>query len=143
MSRKTVLVANDTPSLRAAMRIALEHAGFQVIEAENGRATLLAVQRHFPDLVLLDLHMPDLDGWQTAQALWRDYRTASIPVIATTAADEVDGAELERPGFCSCLLTPFTVGRFLDEVRRCLGVGDPPGRNGSHARCGQIPRRAA
>lgn len=143
MYPKTLLVVDDSPSLRAAMRIALEHAEFRVIEAESGRTALQAVQQHLPDLVLLDLHMPGLDGWQTAQALRRDFRTASIPVIATTAVDGLEEAELQRAGFWSRLSMPFTVGRLLDEVRRCLALGDPPGMQGSPPHRERIPPRAA
>lgn len=119
MPTNTILVVDDLFSIRAAMRIALEHAGFTVLEAENGRIALEVAQKSRPDLVLLDLMMPVLDGWQTARALRQDHRTRSIPVIAMTAM-EVEPADLSSAGFSAHLHKPVTLSRLVLEIRRCL-----------------------
>lgn len=126
MSPKTVLVVDDAATIRAAMRIALEHSGFRVMEAEDGRAAVDTAQRLLPDVVLLDLVMPRLDGWQTARALRRDFRSGGIPLIAISALEGIDAAELETAGFCAHLRKPFTLRQLLDEISRCLVGDDSP-----------------
>ena len=125
MPTNTILVVDDLSSIRAAMRIALEHAGFTVLEAENGQIALEVARQIAPDLVLLDLRMPVLDGWQTVRALRQDRRTESIPVIAMTAM-EVEPAELSSAGFRAHLHKPVTLARLVLEIRRCLAVIDRP-----------------
>lgn len=134
MLPETILIVDDAPSIRAALRTALEHAGLRVVEAEDGRRALEQARQHLPDAVLLDLRMPVLDGWQTARVLRADVRTASIPVIAITGLDEVQADELERAGFCAHLRKPFTLPQVVTAIRaavaRCGPASDhrPPDR---------------
>lgn len=120
MHPTTVLVVEDSATLRAALRLALEHVGFHVVEAENGRLALDAARRHLPDVVLLDLTTPVLDGWQSIRALRRDFRTEGIPVIAMTAREEIE-AEVAEAGFDVHFRMPFTLTQLVGGIRRCLG----------------------
>ena len=143
MPTNTILVVDDLFSIRAAMRIALEHSGFTVLEAENGRIALEVAQKSRPDLVLLDLMMPVLDGWQTARALRQDDRTDSIPLIAMTAM-ELERAELSSAGFSAHLQKPFTLARLVMEIRRCLASdGRPPVPRRCSGRTSERAPRAA
>lgn len=84
-----VLVVDDEPDVRSLVRLLLERAGYEVVEAVDGRAALRHIFSEVPDLVLLDVTMPDIDGWQTLQRI-RD--VTEVPVIMLTAAS----TELEK-----------------------------------------------
>src|SRR5215813_8383793 len=85
----SVLVIDDDADIRGLVGALLERAGHRVVEAEDGRAGLKALYGHVPDLVILDVTMPELDGWATLERI-RDL--TDVPVLMLTAHD----AELER-----------------------------------------------
>src|ERR1700712_1453220 len=84
-----VLVVDDEPDVRSLVRVLLDRAGYEPLEARDGREALKQIFLRVPDLVLLDVTMPDLDGWQTLQRI-RD--VTDVPVIMLTAAS----TELEK-----------------------------------------------
>ncbi|MDQ8044022.1 MAG: response regulator transcription factor [Solirubrobacteraceae bacterium] len=88
-TQHNVLVVDDEPDVRSLVRLLLERAGYHVHEAVDGRAALRHIFSDVPDLVLLDVTMPDIDGWQTLQRI-RD--VTDVPVIMLTAAS----TELEK-----------------------------------------------
>lgn len=88
-TQHNVLVVDDEPDVRSLVRLLLERAGYDVSEAVDGRAALRHIFSEVPDLVLLDVTMPDIDGWQTLQRI-RD--VTDVPVIMLTAAS----TELEK-----------------------------------------------
>ena len=85
-----VLVVDDDMVVRIMVRETLEEAGFLVEEAEDGDQALSAVERLRPELVLLDIMMPGLDGYEVCKKLKADERTKDIPVIFLSAKDEED-----------------------------------------------------
>ncbi len=85
-----VLVADDDADSRAIVRQYLEFQGRQVLEAADGRACVIAAHVHRPDVIVLDLIMPTLDGWDAAAALRADPATRSIPILALTATSQPD-----------------------------------------------------
>ncbi len=85
-----VLVADDDADSRAIVRQYLEFQGREVLEAADGRACVIAAHMHRPDVIVLDLIMPALDGWDTAAALRADAATRSIPILALTATSQPD-----------------------------------------------------
>ena len=89
-----VLLVEDQLELRTLYARQLELSGFDVIEAGNGADALLHTAAHAPDVVLMDLSLPVLDGWEATRRLKNDARTAHIPVVALTAHDE--SGELQR-----------------------------------------------
>lgn len=84
MSKK-VLIAEDSDDSRHFMKILLELSGYQVIEALNGQEAVDAVMREAPDLVLMDMSMPVMDGIAATRAIRKDEHWASLPIIAVTA----------------------------------------------------------
>ncbi len=87
-----ILVADDEPDMRALLSDLLEEAGHEVTEAENGQVAVQQLQRELPDLVMLDVLMPMMNGIQVLQRLRDDPATQSLPVILLTAfslSDEV------------------------------------------------------
>ncbi|HYJ80134.1 MAG TPA: response regulator [Longimicrobiaceae bacterium] len=123
---KTVLLADDHDDNRTALLMVLERAGYRTIGAENGRLAVELARRHLPDLVVMDLAMPVMDGREATRQLKADARTRHIPVIMLTAmALSVDRDRLESDGFDGLLIKPCLPPSFLAEVRRRIGA---PGR---------------
>jgi two-component system KDP operon response regulator KdpE len=124
----TVLVVDDEPQIRRALRTNLAVRGFQVVEAGDGQAALAAVADHHPDVVLLDLGLPGLDGIEVLHGLrgWTD-----VPVIVLTVRDrEADKVEALDAGADDYVTKPFGMNELLArlraQVRRsAVAHGDP------------------
>src|SRR5690349_9321490 len=86
----TVAIVEDDECTREVFRTILEHVGHQVVEAADGRQAIIMVRERMPDLILLDLGLPGLDGRSVAAELKADPRTARLPIIVVTAAAEED-----------------------------------------------------
>jgi|SRR5579863_1053945 len=118
-----ILIADDRPSSRELLRVILERAGYDVLEAEDGEAALQQIHLREPDLVLLDLQMPKLDGLAVLQAVRSDPRFGQLPIIALTAsAMRGDRERILEAGFTGYLAKPAgpellrdTVAKLLDE----------------------------
>src|SRR5262245_46457321 len=93
-SRPLILIVEDQAELRFLYAEQLALSGFDVIEAGNGADAIAHTASHSPDVVLMDLSLPVVDGWEATRRLKSDARTAHIPVVALTAHD--DSAELQR-----------------------------------------------
>ncbi len=85
-----ILLIDDDCSLVEAMQAWLQEAGYQVTTAHDGRTGLTMARRRLPELIVLDVKMPGLDGWQTLEALREHQTTAQIPVVLLTACDDPD-----------------------------------------------------
>jgi two-component system cell cycle response regulator DivK len=117
---KTILVVEDHPEERAIFSTYLRFVGGRLLTAPHGREGLRMAREHRPDLILLDLSMPVMDGWETIRRLREDAATSWIPVIAITA-HHLEWERLEEAGFCGYLEKPIAPYRVLEEVERCLG----------------------
>ncbi|HUZ81519.1 MAG TPA: response regulator [Gaiellaceae bacterium] len=84
-----VLVIDDEPPIRLLCRVNLEAEGMQVFEASDGPSGLEKARAEIPDVILLDVMMPGLDGWRVAEELLDDQRTESIPIVFLTARAEL------------------------------------------------------
>lgn len=116
---KRVLVADDKESSRELVRTVLEHAGCVVEEAADGREALAKIMADSPNLVVLDLHMPGLDGFEVMETLRQDGRFASLPVVALTAsAMQGDRERALAAGFVDYMTKPISLnvlrGRLLE-----------------------------
>jgi CheY-like chemotaxis protein len=85
---RRVLVVDDDPDILDALSEILEVEGYEVQRARNGREALQRLERGLPDLVLLDLMMPVMDGWELIKALSQDDRLATLPVVVISALDQ-------------------------------------------------------
>jgi len=83
---QTILVVDDHEDSRLIMRLWLGYQGRRVLEAADGHECLSIARRERPDVIVLDLVLPRMNGWEAAQALRRDPATAAIPIVALTAA---------------------------------------------------------
>jgi DNA-binding response OmpR family regulator len=113
-----VLVVEDEPDVRLAVRVLLQNAGFDVLEAVNGREALRLLFDGRPDLVLLDVTMPELDGWQTLDRL-RDM--GDVPILMLTARDaESDRVRGLNAGADDYLVKPFGGQELIARVNALL-----------------------
>jgi DNA-binding response OmpR family regulator len=120
---KQILVVDDDPGIRKLTRIVLERNGFTVLTAEGGTAVLDILAGETVDLILLDIMMPQLDGWATLKQLKAKPETASIPVIIVTAkAETVDQfLGMEVYGVADYITKPFLPGELMERVATILG----------------------
>jgi DNA-binding response OmpR family regulator len=125
-----VLVADDEPPIRLLCQVNLSIAGMDVLQATDGEEALELARTGRPDIVLLDLMMPRVDGWTVAQELRSDERTKEIPIVFLTArATANDRRRAEELGALGYVLKPFDpVGLaplVTDVVDRCArGEGE-------------------
>jgi two-component system alkaline phosphatase synthesis response regulator PhoP len=139
---RRVLVVDDERAIRMLCRVNLSASGMDVLEAENGTTALELARRERPDLVLLDVMMPDVDGWTVARELADDERTSEIPIVFLTAraesADKRMGQQLGGVGYIVKPFDPVGIGDFvecvIERVERgereqlTRGISSTPGR---------------
>jgi DNA-binding response OmpR family regulator len=126
VSPKTVLVVDDDRPMRALSRVSLEEAGFRVLEAAGGEEALELVRDERPDLILLDIMMPGISGWEVTSALLADRSTDQIPIIFISARRELaDRVRAFGLGAQDYVTKPFdptalatTVAKTLAEIDR-------------------------
>jgi DNA-binding response OmpR family regulator len=117
----TVLVIDDEAPIRLLCRVNLEAEGMHVLEAADGPSGLEAARTDVPDVILLDVMMPGLDGWQVAEELLDDERTRGIPIIFLTARAELrDRARGIDVGGIDYVTKPFNPIELASLVRDLL-----------------------
>jgi CheY-like chemotaxis protein len=121
-SSKTVLLVEDNEDNRTVYRTILEHYGYNVVEARNGEDGIRSAREDHPDLILMDISIPIIDGWEATKLLKADEATAHIPIIALTAhALATDRAKAEEVGCDGYLAKPCEPRRVVAEVDKFLG----------------------
>jgi two-component system cell cycle response regulator DivK len=126
---QTILLVEDNADNQEIYRIILAHHGFVVLQAWDGERGLEMARDHGPDLILMDLTMPLIDGLAATRLLKQDPATAAIPVIALTAhATEDDRTAAVAAGCDSFLSKPVEPAKVAEEVRRVLAARDTAGR---------------
>lgn len=124
MTRKVVVV-DDEPDICSLLRIALKGAGYDVLTANDGEAGRALIEKTKPDLVLLDVKMPKMNGYEVMVALKKDPKLAGIPVIIMTSLTEKsakpDDEWRQSLGVSDFLSKPFDSNEMLERVNRVLG----------------------
>lgn len=120
-----ILIADDYEDNRELLRLILLAADYEVLEARDGEECLTLAQLHVPELLMIDLSMPKLDGWEVLQALRGNRRTSDIPCIAVTAYAETDRNRALEAGFNAYLTKPFRIGSLLEVVASLVAGGTP------------------
>ena len=116
-----VLIVDDDDRNRKLARDVLGFAGVETLEASSGQEAIVLAGEHLPDLVLLDLRLPDLDGAEVLRRLQTMPATAAIPVVALTAVSGARGT-LTAAGFAGSIEKPFDIEELPAAVRRhCVG----------------------
>jgi two-component system cell cycle response regulator DivK len=116
----TILIADDHDDNRELLRLLLSSAGYDVREARDGRECLELARDQPPDLIVIDLSMPVLDGWGVFRELKTDQRTRNIPCMAVTAHAELDRNEALETGFSAYISKPFSSDVLLKTVATVL-----------------------
>jgi DNA-binding response OmpR family regulator len=123
---QTILIVDDEEDILLLCRVNLEFEGYRVIAASNGADAIRLAAENRPDLVLLDVMMPTLDGWHVLEALKADPATARIPVVMLTA--RVQGEDQMRgwsTGAAEYIMKPFNPVGLLETIRGVLDPSDP------------------
>lgn len=120
-SRKTILTVEDTPNLRRLIAYVLSRAGYQVVQAGDGEEAVEALKKHRPDLILLDVRMPRMDGFELLELIRGFPSAASIPVVMLTSLS--GPREMDRAlslGVVDYLVKPLEPKTLLSKVRAVL-----------------------
>ena len=125
---RKVLVVDDDAEIVDMTRLILESGGYQVLAARSGEEAIREAGTHLPDLILLDINMPGMDGWETLRVLKVDETTRSIPVamfsIKLELRDKVQGL---KQGALDYITKPFSYDGILERVRRIFEKVDEQG----------------
>jgi CheY-like chemotaxis protein len=123
----TILLVEDNVHSQTIYRLILEHHGFQVLLAENGEEGIRMARDVHPDLILMDISIPVIDGWEATRILKADERVREIPIVALTAhALDSDRATAAQAGCDGYLAKPVEPRRVVQEVERLIGRAPLP-----------------
>lgn len=121
----TILIADDHDDNRELLQLLLSGAGYTVREARDGSECLALAHQEPPDLIIMDLSMPVLDGWGVLEKLKTDERTRTIPCMAVTAHAELDRHEALETGFLAYVSKPFSGETLLKTIAAVLATQNP------------------
>ena len=112
-----VLLVEDNPANLALMKYLLEASGYTILTATNGREGVVVAQQESPDVILMDLQMPNMNGYEAARQVKEVPALRGVPIIAVTAAAMVgDRDKILARGFDGYIAKPITPERFVSEV---------------------------
>ena len=121
MSLTRVLLVEDNTDNFELVRFLLERAGYKVLEAHDGQKGMDIARQELPDLILMDLSLPGVDGWTAAHELKADPKTASIPLLALTAHTlPGDRSRALKSGFNGFISKPIDVQNFNEDIAQAL-----------------------
>jgi CheY-like chemotaxis protein len=126
---QTLLLVEDNEDNRIIYSTVLRHLGYEVVEALDGVEAISLARSVLPDLILMDISIPEIDGWEATRILRQDPTTRDIPIVALTAHALADDREKATAlGFTSYLAKPVEPRAVVAEVRRWIGgpAGAPP-----------------
>ncbi|HLD30200.1 MAG TPA: response regulator [bacterium] len=116
-----ILIIDDASELVSGIRSALETFGFRIFTASDGREGIRKAIEELPDLILLDIYMPEMDGIEVCQRLKENAPTASIPVVMfTTESDLYAKSELEKLGAVGYIEKPFEIRKLVRQIKDIL-----------------------
>jgi two-component system, cell cycle response regulator DivK len=122
-----LLLVEDNEDNRTIYSTVLRYLGYEVVEAVDGLQAVALARSEHPDLILMDISIPGMDGWEATRLLRQDPATQEIPIIALTAhALPDDRKRATEVGFTSYLAKPIEPNAVVAEVRRLLGGNDGP-----------------
>jgi two-component system, cell cycle response regulator DivK len=120
--RPLVLIVDDNEKNLKLARDVLRAGGFRTLEAATGAAGITLAEEYLPDVILMDLRLPDIDGADVARDLGERARTALIPIVGLSSVPLGETDWFLTAGFTGYLEKPISVGEFADQVRRyCRG----------------------
>jgi CheY-like chemotaxis protein len=127
---KTIMVVDDYEDLRQLTHLALETLGYRVVEATNGEEAVELAQAELPDLIIMDLSMPHLDGFAAIHRIRRLLGLRDVPVIAFSAYSAKDVREdALAAGCCEYITKPVNLDILKAAVERCIGAAEDLARS--------------
>lgn len=119
---KTVMIVEDNELNMKLFHDLLDAHGYQTIQTRNGMEALALAREHHPDLILMDIQLPEVSGLEVTKWLKEDDKLRSIPVVAVTAFAMKGDEERIREGGCEAYISkPISVAKFMDTVRQFIG----------------------
>lgn len=126
LASRRILVIDDQDSIRGVLRAALSEAGAEVLEAGGGADGIEVATRQNPDLILLDIAMPGMNGWQVLEALRMSAETVGIPVVLQTSSGDFPSYEQARRHAVAAFISkPFRLSDVVEMCRRIIGGARP------------------
>lgn len=122
---RVILIAEDHPDSREALRVLLEATGYKVVLAEDGEEAVQQAREARPDLIIMDIMMPNVDGFEATRQIRAQAELRNTPILALTAMEGAQNRVIDA-GCNECVTKPIDVRRFLAMVSRWLG---PRGAN--------------
>jgi DNA-binding response OmpR family regulator len=122
MTQQRILICDDDPVILRLLQVNLELEGYEVLLAHDGEEAFKQASNQVPDLVILDIMMPRMDGYQAVEALKGNHETADIPVVFLSA--KAQQSDIDRGldhGVSDYLTKPFDPGELLEVVQRLIG----------------------
>lgn len=133
-----VLVVEDYQDAREMYAAYLQFSGYRVAEATNGLEALEQAAELMPDIILMDLALPKMDGWEATRRLKLDEKTRHIPIVALTGHALAGHAEGARQAGCDAFVTkPCLPDALVAEIKRMLGARESGGKRASRGRGAQ------
>lgn len=128
MKKPIILLAEDNPESRYLFCFILMKSGCEVLQAKNGREALDQVQSLVPDLIIMDIQMPEMDGYEAVEQLRRDPRLTQIPIVGLSAfAMATDREKALKHGFNGYIEKPIELDSFVKELATYLpAIALPP-----------------
>jgi CheY-like chemotaxis protein len=118
-----ILIVDDNPDIRVLLVSILQRADYEVIEAADGVTVAQWVEETDPDLIVLDLLMPEMDGWETLEQLKSDPSSKDIPVIISSALSEQEDLDKAREmGAIDFIPKPWTSADLLDRIQKAVAT---------------------
>src|SRR4029077_5737663 len=118
---KCILVVEDQPDNRRILRDMLSNAGYELVEAESGEEALTAVEAQRPDLILMDIQLPVMDGYETTRRIKADPESKAIPIIAVTSYALIGDEAKALAAGCNAYVTkPYSPRALLAKIQEFL-----------------------
>ncbi|HXD82896.1 MAG TPA: twitching motility response regulator PilH [Rudaea sp.] len=116
-----ILIVDDSPSQLVGLKRIVEKLGHQTFTAEDGAAGVEVAKREVPDLILMDVVMPNLNGFQATRSISKDAKTSHIPIVLVTTKDqETDRVWGMRQGAKAYVTKPVNEGELVDTIKKLL-----------------------
>ena len=119
--KKKILIVDDNQDLRQVLQVQLEHRGYETILARSGKQAVDIATAQLPDLILMDIRMPEMDGFQATRLIRQNPKTRSIPILAVTVLETHEERELCLQSGCDDYIPkPFTFSLLFSHIEKLL-----------------------
>lgn len=126
MTAKTILVVEDNPMNMKLMKAVLDLGSYRMLQAEDAETGLELARKEHPDLILMDIQLPGMDGFTATRIIKSDQELKEIPIFAITGfAMDTDKESAREVGFDGYIVKPFVVRELLDKIARHLDARSP------------------